>query len=120
MTENRHGVDKQAYYAAIVGAVIRTDRGGADRRGAVPVIQRLAIERLQYRRRHLRPRAVSAHHHGRLMEHHSPRHPVGNHDIVWMGLAFGQRSCIAHVVRNHARYGNLSILEASRHQHPAP
>ena len=29
MTENRHGVDKQAYYAAIVDAVIRTDRGGA-------------------------------------------------------------------------------------------
>lgn len=35
----------------------------------------------------------------------------GNHDIVWMGAALGQRGCIAHVVRNCARYGNLSILE---------
>lgn len=37
----------------------------------------------------------------------------GNHDIVWMGAALGQRGCIAHVVRNCARYGNLSILTES-------
>ena len=35
----------------------------------------------------------------------------GNHDIVWMGAALGQRGCISHVVRNCARYGNLGILE---------
>ncbi len=34
----------------------------------------------------------------------------GNHDVVWMGAALGQRGCIAHVVRNCARYANLSIL----------
>ena len=28
-----------------------------------------------------------------------------------MGASLGQRGCIAHVVRNCARYGNLSILE---------
>ena len=46
-----------------------------------------------------------------LMEHHSVDIQWGNHDIVWMGAALGQRGCIAHVVRNCARYGNLSILE---------
>ena len=30
-----------------------------------------------------------------------------------MGAALGQWGCIAHVVRNCARYGNLSILEDS-------
>lgn len=35
----------------------------------------------------------------------------GNHDIVWMGAALGQRGCIANVVRICARYGNLSVLE---------
>ena len=35
----------------------------------------------------------------------------GNHDIVWMGAALGQRGCVANVVRICARYGNLSILE---------
>ncbi len=34
----------------------------------------------------------------------------GNHDIVWMGAALGQPGCIAHVVRNCARYANLDIL----------
>ncbi len=36
----------------------------------------------------------------------------GNHDVVWMGAALGQPGCIAHVVRNCARYGNLGILDA--------
>ncbi len=37
----------------------------------------------------------------------------GNHDVVWMGAALGQPGCIAHVVRNCARYGNLDILTSS-------
>ena len=35
----------------------------------------------------------------------------GNHDILWMGAAAGQRGCIANVIRICARYGNLDILE---------
>ncbi|MDO4502126.1 MAG: fructose-bisphosphatase class III [Coriobacteriia bacterium] len=46
-----------------------------------------------------------------LMEHPAVDVQWGNHDVVWMGAALGQRGCIAHVVRNCARYGNLSILE---------
>ncbi len=37
----------------------------------------------------------------------------GNHDIVWMGAALGHYGCIAHVVRNCARYGNLAVLSDS-------
>lgn len=46
-----------------------------------------------------------------LMAYHSVDVLWGNHDIVWMGAALGQVGCIAHVVRNCARYGNLGILE---------
>ncbi len=46
-----------------------------------------------------------------LSNYHSLDIQWGNHDIVWMGASLGQRGCIAHVVRNCARYGNLSILE---------
>ena len=111
MTENRHGVDKQAYYAAIVDAVIRTDRGGALVEALCLLIQRLAIERLHivgdiYDRGPYPHIIMDA-----LMEHHSLDIQCGNHDIVWMGASLGQRGCIAHVVRNCARYGNLSILE---------
>lgn len=35
----------------------------------------------------------------------------GNHDILWMGAACGQRGSVANVVRICARYGNLSVLE---------
>ena len=111
MTENRHGVDKQAYSAAIVDAVIRTDRGGALVEALCLLIQRLAIERLHivgdiYDRGPYPHIIMDA-----LMEHHSLDIQWGNHDIVWMGASLGQRGCIAHVVRNCARYGNLSILE---------
>lgn len=111
MTENRHGVDKQAYYAAIIDAVIRTDRGGALIEALCLLIQRLAIDHLHivgdiYDRGPYPHVIMDA-----LMEYHSLDIQWGNHDIVWMGAALGQRGCIAHVVRNCARYGNLSILE---------
>lgn len=111
MTENRHGVDKEAYYAAIIDAVIRTDRVGALIEALCLLIQRLAIDRLHivgdiYDRGPY-PHIIM----DTLMEHHSLDIQWGNHDIVWMGASLGQRGCIAHVVRNCARYGNLSILE---------
>ena len=95
MTENRHGVDKQAYYAAIVDAVIRTDRGGALVEALCLLIQRLAIERLHivgdiYDRGPYPHIIMDA-----LMEHHSLDIQWGNHDIVWMGASLGQRGCIA-------------------------
>ena len=111
MTEKSDGVDKRAYYAAIVDAIIRTGRGGEFIEALCLLIQRLAIDRLHivgdiYDRGPYPHVIMDA-----LMGHHSIDIQWGNHDIVWMGAALGQRGCIAHVVRNCARYGNLSILE---------
>ena len=47
----------------------------------------------------------------RLMEYHSLDIQWGNHDAVWMGAAVGQKVCIATVLRNSIRYGNMDILE---------
>ena len=47
----------------------------------------------------------------KLERYHSLDIQWGNHDIVWMGAAVGQACCIATVIRNCARYGNLDILE---------
>ena len=47
----------------------------------------------------------------KLMEYHSVDIQWGNHDILWMGAAAGQKCCIANVIRICARYGNLDILE---------
>ena len=35
----------------------------------------------------------------------------GNHDIIWMGAAAGQVACVATVIRNSIRYGNLDLIE---------
>lgn len=35
----------------------------------------------------------------------------GNHDVLWMGAAAGNLSCIANVIRISLRYGNLGTLE---------
>lgn len=111
MTEDRHGVDKEAYYAAIIAAVIQTDRGGALIEALCLLIQRLAIDRLHIvgdiYDRGPHPDIIM----DTLADYHSLDIQWGNHDIVWMGASLGQRGCIAHVVRNCARYGNLSILE---------
>lgn len=111
MTEDRYGVDKQAYYAAIIQAVIGTDRGAALIEALCLLIQRLVIDHLHivgdiYDRGPY-PHTIM----DTLMDYHSLDIQWGNHDIVWMGASLGQRGCIAHVVRNCARYGNLSILE---------
>ena len=46
-----------------------------------------------------------------LRKYHSVDIQWGNHDVLWMGAAVGQRGCIANVIRICARYGNLDILE---------
>ncbi|MEF9840478.1 MAG: fructose-1,6-bisphosphatase, partial [Lachnospiraceae bacterium] len=47
----------------------------------------------------------------KLMSYHSVDIQWGNHDVLWMGAAAGQKACIANVIRICARYGNLDILE---------
>ncbi|MDO5042270.1 MAG: fructose-1,6-bisphosphatase [Slackia sp.] len=111
MTEDRDGVDKKAYYAAIIEAIIRTGRGSDLIEELCLLIQRLSIDHLHivgdiYDRGPY-PHVIM----DTLMGYHALDIQWGNHDIVWMGASLGQRGCIAHVVRNCARYGNLSILE---------
>ena len=111
MNEDNHGVDKEAYYAGILDAAVRTGRGIALIEALAQLIQRLAISQLHIigdiYDRGPQPDVIME----TLLAQHNVDIQWGNHDIVWMGAALGQRGCIAHVVRNCARYGNLSILE---------
>ena len=111
MTESNLAVDKKAYYNAIIDAVIRTNRAKALIESMCMLIKRLTIDHLHLvgdiYDRGPAPHLIM----DTLMRFHSLDIQWGNHDIVWMGASLGQRGCIAHVVRNCARYGNLSILE---------
>ncbi|WP_204700460.1 fructose-1,6-bisphosphatase [Halanaerobacter jeridensis] len=46
-----------------------------------------------------------------LQDHHNCDIQWGNHDILWMGAALGQKSLIATAIRTTLRYGNLDLLE---------
>ena len=111
MTESNLAVEKKAYYAAIIDAVVRTKSAETLIIAMCSLIKQLSIDHLHlvgdvYDRGPY-PHLIME----TLMRFHSLDIQWGNHDIVWMGASLGQRGCIAHVVRNCARYGNLSVLE---------
>ena len=111
MNEGNLAVEKQAYYRAIIDAVIRTGTAPSLVEDMCMLIKRLSIDHLHLvgdiYDRGPSPHLIM----DVLMRFHSLDIQWGNHDIVWMGASLGQRGCIAHVVRNCARYGNLSVLE---------
>ena len=111
MTENGDRDDDDAYYNTIIETVIETGQAEALIREFCLLIQHLAIDRLHIvgdiYDRGPHPDTIM----DTLMAHHDLDIQWGNHDVVWMGASLGQWGCIAHVVRNCARYGNLSILE---------
>lgn len=46
-----------------------------------------------------------------LKSHHNCDIQWGNHDILWMGAALGQKALLATAIRITLRYGNLELLE---------
>lgn len=46
-----------------------------------------------------------------LMSRRSVDIQWGNHDIVWMGAACGNRPCIANIIRMNVSYNNFDMLE---------
>lgn len=104
-------IDKESYYNSIIKTII--DIGRAERFiiALSELIQRLIIDHLHIvgdiYDRGPGPHIIM----DKLMEYHSVDIQWGNHDVLWMGAAAGQRGCIANVIRNCARYGNLDILE---------
>jgi len=46
-----------------------------------------------------------------LKDHHNCDIQWGNHDILWMGAALGQKALLATAIRVTLRYGHLELLE---------
>ncbi len=111
ITEKTDDGDKEAYYNAIIDTIIEIGRAEDFIVALSALIQRLTVDHLHILGdiydRGPAPHLIM----DKLMEYHSLDIQWGNHDVVWMGAAAGQRACIATVIRNSARYGNLNILE---------
>ncbi|MFL0252302.1 fructose-1,6-bisphosphatase [Clostridium neuense] len=109
--EEPHGVDKQEYYDEIINTIIDIDRAKDFIIAISKLIQRLVVDRLHiigdiFDRGPGADIIID-----KLEEYHSVDIQWGNHDIVWMGAAAGSVVCMANVIRNSARYANLSTIE---------
>ena len=109
--QNDSEYDKQNYYEQIIESIIDLHRADKFIIAISVLIKRMAIDHLHiigdiYDRGPGAPIIMDT-----LMDFHSIDIQWGNHDILWMGAACGNESCIANVVRICSRYDNLSTLE---------
>lgn len=111
INEKADKIDKVEYYNKIVTTIVRLGRSEEFIRALANLIQRLVIDHLHIvgdiYDRGPGPHFIM----DMLKTYHSVDIQWGNHDVLWMGAAAGQRGCIANVIRICARYGNLDILE---------
>lgn len=109
--EDEYRFNKKEYYNKIIDTIVGLDMADDFIISISTVIQRLTIDHLHIigdvYDRGPGPHFIM----DTLMKHHSVDIQWGNHDILWMGAATGNRSCIANVVRICLRYANMDILE---------
>lgn len=102
---------KDEYYKSIVDNIIEIDRARVFIIEVSKAIQKLVIDRLHIvgdiYDRGPRPDIIM----DTLMNYHNVDIQWGNHDILWMGAAAGQKVCVANAIRISARYANLDIVE---------
>ena len=111
ITEKPEVLNKESYYDSIVDTIIEIGQAEPFIVALCELIQELVVSRLHilgdiFDRGPAPHRIMDD-----LMKYHSLDIQWGNHDIVWMGAAAGQTACIATVIRNSVRYGNLDVLE---------
>lgn len=111
ITEKPEVLNKEAYYEAIVNTVV--ELGQAEQFIVVlcELIQQLAVDHLHVLGDIFDRGAGSHLIMDKLCKYHSLDIQWGNHDIIWMGAAAGNLACVATVIRNSIRYGNIDLLE---------
>ncbi len=109
--ESSNDKNKQAYIGVIINTIISTKRANQFIIAICNLIQRLTIDRLHIIG-DIYDRGPGAHIiMDTLCNYHDFDIQWGNHDLLWMGAAAGNRSCIANVIRMALRYANLITLE---------
>ena len=105
------GPDKETYYKQIISSIIELDRADEFIVAISNLIKRMAIDHLHvigdiFDRGPNAKLVMDT-----LMDFHSLDIELGNHDILWMGAACGNKACIANVIRICSRYDNIDTLE---------
>ena len=111
MHESAVEPNKQAYLNVIISTIISTQRADDFIVAMCNLIQRLTIDSLHIVG-DIFDRGMGAHHiMDILCDYHNVDIQWGNHDILWIGAAAGNRACVANVIRIAMRYGTQSTLE---------
>ena len=109
--EHMNSEHKEKYYKSIIETIIETDRAKDFIIAISELIQKLVVDRLHVIGdifdRGPRPDIIV----DKLMQHHCVDIQWGNHDILWMGAASGEKTCVANALRISARYANLDVVE---------
>ena len=100
------GPDKETYYKQIIKSIIELDRADEFIVAISNLIKRMAIDHL-----HVIGDIFDRGPNAKLMDFHSLDIELGNHDVLWMGAACGNKACIANVIRICSRYDNIATLE---------
>lgn len=104
-------LNKEAYYESIVNTIVELGRAEQYIIVLSELIQTLSVDHLHILG-DIFDRGSGPHYiMDKLCSYHSVDIQWGNHDIIWMGAAAGQDTCVATVVRNSIRYGNIDLLE---------
>ncbi len=100
-----------AYYNSIVETIIDVNASRTFIKELATVISKLAVDQLHIigdiYDRGPKPHLVMDF----LMSRRAVDVQWGNHDVVWMGAACGNRPCIANIIRMNVSYNNFDMLE---------
>ena len=114
MDELLHADDEEnraRYYAQIINTVVEEDMAEEFITAMADSISKLAVDQLHIIGdifdRGAHPEYIMDY----LMNYHDVDFQWGNHDVVWMGAAAGNRACIANILRMNISYNNFDMLE---------
>lgn len=106
---NFHDLD--GYYNEIFDSIIRHNYAERVIIALTDAIKKLAVDRLHIvgdvYDRGTEPHKIL----DLLLKHPSVDIQWGNHDILWMGAALGEKCCISGVLTNSFRHGNMELIE---------
>lgn len=109
--ESQIDPNKQAYVNGIISTIISTGRADECICAICNLIQRLVIDTLHIVGDIFDRGPGAEIIMDKLCAYHNVDIQWGNHDILWMGAAAGNDSCMANVIRMSMRYGNHATLE---------
>ncbi len=106
-------LNRGAYYDGIVNTILEVGAAEKFIVAMAELIQRLVVDHLHILGDIFDRGSGAARIMDKLCSYHSLDIQWGNHDVIWMGAAAGNTTCIANIIRNSVRYGNLDVLEDS-------